>query len=256
MLKHEIIGNDKEEWVVFIHGIGGNTKTWKRQTKKFSEKYNLLLLDLPGHGEDAANVIYKIDAAELNKEIADTLDYLKIPNAHFVGLSLGTMVIANFAVEKPSYIKSIILGGSVLSIKGIYRALMAIANGIKRLIPHRSLYKFFSWFMMPSKKQKKFRTIFLLGAIRMNKETMFAWIDYMAHSLRAGNLFRKLNAMCKHILFISGGEDHCFLRGCKWVARRITSAEIKIIEHCGHVCSLENSALFNKYALDYLATAV
>ena len=68
MLKYEIIDNQKEEWVVFVHGIGGSTKTWGKQIEAFSEQYNLLLLDLPGHGLNADNVIYKVDADKLHTE--------------------------------------------------------------------------------------------------------------------------------------------------------------------------------------------
>ena len=57
MLKYEIIDNQAEEWVVFIHGLGGSTKTWKKQIDAFSKNYNLLLLDLPGHGLNAEKVI-------------------------------------------------------------------------------------------------------------------------------------------------------------------------------------------------------
>ena len=46
MLKYQAIDNQKEEWVVFIHGMGGSTKTWARQIEAFSKSYNLLLLDL------------------------------------------------------------------------------------------------------------------------------------------------------------------------------------------------------------------
>ncbi|MBQ2403904.1 MAG: hypothetical protein II280_00670, partial [Lachnospiraceae bacterium] len=73
MLKYEIIDNQKEEWVVFVHGIGGSTKTWGKQIEAFSEQYNLLLLDLPGHGLNADNVIYKVDADKLHNGIKDTL---------------------------------------------------------------------------------------------------------------------------------------------------------------------------------------
>lgn len=36
MLKYDVVDNDKDEWVVFIHGIGGSTKTWKKQIEPFS----------------------------------------------------------------------------------------------------------------------------------------------------------------------------------------------------------------------------
>ena len=66
MLKYELIDNQKEEWIVFVHGIGGSTKTWKKQIDDFSEHYNLLLLDLPGHGLHASKIIRKVDAQKLH----------------------------------------------------------------------------------------------------------------------------------------------------------------------------------------------
>jgi pimeloyl-ACP methyl ester carboxylesterase len=255
MLKHNIVDNGHDEWVVFIHGIGGSTKTWKKQIELFSEKYNLLLLDLPGHGENADNIIHCVDPRKLNDGIKGTLDYLNIRSAHFVGLSLGTIVIANFAVQHPTYVKGIILGGAVLDICGIYRACVSFANGIKRLVPYKLLYKFFAWFMMPKSNHEKSRMIFLREVVKLNKETMFAWIGYLADSLHPGNLFSKLDDLGKNILFISGEEDHCFLRGSKLLANKLHTAEIKVIEHCGHICSIEKANIFNQYALSYLAAA-
>ena len=50
MLNYQIQDRQSDKWLVFVHGIGGSTKTWKRQINEFKD-YNLLLLDLPGHGE-------------------------------------------------------------------------------------------------------------------------------------------------------------------------------------------------------------
>ena len=60
MLKYEIVNNQKQDWVVFVHGIAGSTLTWKKQVDDFSKQYNLLLLDLPGHGKNADNIIKKV----------------------------------------------------------------------------------------------------------------------------------------------------------------------------------------------------
>ena len=78
MLKYELIDNKKEEWVVFVHGIGGSTKTWNKQVADFSEHYNLLLLDLPGHGLNSDNIIQKVEPEKLHHGIKETMDYLHI----------------------------------------------------------------------------------------------------------------------------------------------------------------------------------
>ena len=252
MLKYEAIDNQKEEWVVFVHGIGGSTKTWKKQIEEFSEDYNLLLLDLPGHGLNADKTIHKVDSQLLHDGIRETLDHLQIDSAHFVGLSLGTIVIANFAVAYPDYVKTIILGGSSLKLKGIYKGAVMFANAIKRIVPYEFLYKFFAWFMMPKKHHEKSRLIFLREVVKLKKETMFAWIEYLKHTYYPDQLLNKLNQLGKRILLISGDEDHCFIAGAKSIARRMKSFEIRIIEKCGHICSIEKWKSFNQIALGYL----
>lgn len=253
MLNYEVIDNGKEEWVVFVHGIGGSTKTWKKQIDSFSEKYNLLLLDLPGHGKNADNVIHKVEPWKLHNGIKETMDYLGISNAHFVGLSLGTIVIANFAVHYPEYVKTVILGGSVLKLCGIYKGCLYFANKIKRLVPYKLLYRFFAWFMMPKGNHEKSRNIFLREVVKLNKETMFAWIEYLQFGLHPEKILSKFNQLGKRILLISGDEDHCFLKGAKVLAAKMKNMDMKVIKHCGHICSIEKWNIFNQYVLNYLA---
>lgn len=253
MLKYEVVDNDKDEWVVFIHGIGGSTKTWKKQIEPFSQIFNLLLLDLPGHGDNADNIIKKVDLDKLYKGIKDTLDYLKIKTANFVGLSLGTLVISEFTVLYPDYVKNIVLGGSVLEISGVYRECMMIANLLKNCVPYTWLYEFFAWFMMPKENHRKSRMIFLREAVKLKKETMLAWIDYLQRSLKTDETIEKIDALGKKVLLISGNEDHCFLKGTKKVYKKLHKVRMVVLEHCGHICSIEKYSDFNKYALDYLA---
>lgn len=252
MLTYELIDNKKEDWVVFVHGIGGSTRTWGKQIDAFSEHYNLLLLDLPGHGLNADNIIKKVDSEKLHTGIKETMDFLNIECAHFVGLSLGTIVIANFAVHHPEYVKSIILGGASLKVSGLYKGAVILADKIKHFVPYKFLYKFFAWFLMPKKNHKKSRKIFLREVVKLNKKTMFAWIEYLQFTLSPENILARLDEVKKNILIISGDEDHCFLKDAKALVDKMKSVEINIIEKCGHVCSIEKSSIFNHMALDFL----
>lgn len=253
MLKYEVLDNGKEEWVVFVHGIGGSTKTWKKQIEPFSERFNLLLLDLPGHGDNADNVIKRVDLDKLYKGIKETLDYFKIKVANFIGLSLGTLVITEFAVKYPEYVKNIILGGAVLEISGIYRECIMMANLMKNCLPYEYLYKFFAWFMMPKENHKKSRMIFLREVVKLHKETLYAWMSYLQRALKTRETVKKLDELGKNVLLISGNEDHCFLRGTKKVYKHLHSVKMIVLEHCGHICSIERYDDFNKYSLNYLA---
>lgn len=252
MLKYEVINNDKNEWVVFVHGIGGSTKTWKRQIEPFSEKFNLLLLDLPGHGDNANNIIKKVDLDKLYKGIKETLDYLKINTAHFIGMSLGTLIIAEFVTLYPEYVKDIILGGAILEISGIYRECVRLANAMKNCVPYKFLYNFFTWSMMPKENHKKSRTIFLREVVKLDKSTMKAYIEYLQRALKTKETVEKIDELGKKVLLISGNEDHCFIKGTEKFFEKVHSAKMVVLEKCGHVCSIEKYKEFNKLALDFI----
>ena len=44
-----------DAWVLLVHGAGGSTRTWKKQIEQLGVHYNLLIIDLPGHGKNARN---------------------------------------------------------------------------------------------------------------------------------------------------------------------------------------------------------
>ena len=252
MLKYQAIDNQKEEWVVFIHGMGGSTRTWTRQIEAFSKSYNLLLLDLPGHGEHSNKIIYKVNSEELNHGIIETMNHLNISSAHFVSLSLGTIVTANFAIHHPEYVKSIILGAASLKVSGIYKLAVIAANKLKKLLPYKFLYKFFAWFMLPRRNHKRSRRIFLREVIKLNKKTMYAWIEYLQIIRKSEHILTRLDNLKKNILIISGDEDHCFLGGVKKIVSRKKSLKLNIIDKCGHICSIEKWNDFNDMALNFL----
>ena len=91
--------HQNREWITFVHGAGGSSTIWFKQIKYFSKNYNLLLLDLRGHGKSKAiplnpfNKKYTFNS--ITFDILEVLDKEKIKKSHFVGISLGTILIRN-----------------------------------------------------------------------------------------------------------------------------------------------------------------
>ena len=78
-------------WVVFIHGAGGSNVVWFRQLKELKKQFNVLLVDLRGHGKSKPSISesdqnYSFDDVAI--DIIQIMDVLKIKKAHFVGISL------------------------------------------------------------------------------------------------------------------------------------------------------------------------
>lgn len=79
----------------------GGAAIWFRHLKAYKKEYNVLLLDLRGHGKSNNLVQNFVDNNysfnKVSKDIIDVLDHNNIPSAHFVGISLGTILIRNIA---------------------------------------------------------------------------------------------------------------------------------------------------------------
>ena len=108
--------NNNADWITFVHGAGGSSTIWYKQIKYFSRNYNLLLLDLRGHGKSKSILLNpfkkKYTFNSITNDILEVLDAEKIKKSHFVGISLGTILIRNFAEQNSKRVKSLIMGNS------------------------------------------------------------------------------------------------------------------------------------------------
>ena len=51
MIHFTVYEKDKDaQWVTFVHGAGGSSSIWFKQIRDFQKHFNVLLLDLRGHG--------------------------------------------------------------------------------------------------------------------------------------------------------------------------------------------------------------
>ena len=89
MLKFKsFIKSDDADWVTFIHGAGGSSTIWHKQVKFLKNHFNLLLIDLRGHGMSNQLTIkdeYSLDLVV--EEIIEVNEHLGINKSHFIGVS-------------------------------------------------------------------------------------------------------------------------------------------------------------------------
>lgn len=85
-----------KEWLVFIHAAFVDHRMFEKQFDYFSGKYNLLAIDILGHGNSTR--AKKGDTVEKTSDWINRI-FLKhdISAAHFIGVSLGSVFIQDFA---------------------------------------------------------------------------------------------------------------------------------------------------------------
>ena len=118
MLHHRTyILDENLDWVVLVHGAGGSSSILFRQLRAYAEQFNVLLVDLRGHGESALiadnrdGERYTFES--VSRDVLEVLDHLDIERAHFVGISLGCLIIRTIAELAPERVQSMVLGGAI-----------------------------------------------------------------------------------------------------------------------------------------------
>ncbi len=247
--------NPNVDWVVFVHGAGGSSSIWYKQLRHFKQYFNVLLLDLRGHGnsqfkiKDTFQDKYTFDM--VSQDIIEVLDSHDIAQAHFVGISLGTILIRNIAEEHPERVKSMIMGGAIMKMNFRSRFLMRLGNITKSVVPYILLYKLFAFIIMPRKNHKRSRSLFVNEAKKLCQKEFIRWFRLTADINPLLKLFRQ-KPMNIPSFYIMGEQDHLFLPTIKEITKAHQSARLSIIKNCGHVVNVEQARIFNEQVQEFI----
>ena len=205
------ISMTSKEWVTFVHGAGGSSSIWFKQIRDFKKHFNVLILDLRGHGnskpklKDTFNPKYTFDA--ITNDIVEVIDHLNIEKSHFIGISLGTILIRNLAEKKPELVQSMIMGGAIIKLNIRSQILMRLGVIFKSVVPYMLLYKFFAFIIMPRKNHKKSRSLFVNEAKKLYQKEFLRWFKLTSEINPLLRFFRAKDIKIP-TLYIMGAEDH------------------------------------------------
>ncbi len=251
----EFVHSVSKEWVVFIHGAGGSSAVWYKQLKDFREHYNLLLIDLRGHGKSAElpqaiyNEEYTIRA--VTEDIIEVLDHLNLPAAHFMGVSLGTILVRQLAELQPERVKSLVMAGAVTRLTTQSRILVFLGNAFKKIIPYMWLYSLFAFIIMPRKQHAESRNLFIREAQKLCQKEFVRWFK-LTKNINPLLRYFKESDLGIPTLYVMGDQDVMFLEPVKKIVKNQSSSILKILDKCGHVVNVEQPQEFNELSLAFI----
>jgi len=246
-------GDSSREWVVFVHGAGGSSAVWFKQLRDFKERFNVLLVDLRGHGKSSEyhgdGSKYTVEA--ISQDIVDVLEYEGIDSAHFVGVSLGTILIRMIVDVAPGRVKSVIYAGAIAGFTVSARSLISVGQALQYIIPFKTLYATFAWIIMPGKHAQEARRVFIEEAKRVAPEEFRRWVFMIPQVSKKLKEWSSRIPECRS-LYLMGGLDYMFLPPARLVVAREENSHLEVIENVGHVCNIERPSVFNRVAIAFL----
>ena len=241
------------EVIVFIHGFGCDVNAWKAQTRFFSSDYKTVCIDLPGYGKsDKPHTEYTLDY--FAQAVKTVLDSLEIPQAIFVGHSLGTAVCRQVLFNYPDLIKALV------DVDGVY--CFYPENSAQRLEYENQINGFVSLFKGDSVKQnitsfvdalctKKTPQFVKDYALRIMPETP----EYVAFSTMYNLVDTQYWKGSKITIptFVLASKNSGIPTNYKAVMQQLYSdMEYRELDSVGHFIMMEQPKMFNKTLLHFI----
>ena len=93
--------------LIFLHGIGGAARAWRRQLATFSDRFRAIAWDMPGYGGSAP--LADVSIATLAGALQEFLQELDATRPILVGHSIGGMIVQQWLVQNPRAARAVVL---------------------------------------------------------------------------------------------------------------------------------------------------
>jgi pimeloyl-ACP methyl ester carboxylesterase len=244
---------NSKTWVVFVHGAGGSNVVWFRQLRDFKKHFNVLLVDLRGHGkskkEYSKEEKYKFD--EIALDVVHIMNHLNIAKAHFVGVSLGCIVIRGIDKLAPGRAESIIFSGAVIQFNYKIKGLLTVAKLLNSILPYMWLYRLNAWILIPSRKHTQSRKLFIKEAVKLGEKEFKRWLKMSGEIKQNLQEFLTKEASAP-VLYLMGDRDHMFLPMVANLVKKHINSQLEIITNSGHVCNIDQPEIFNERSILFI----
>ena len=258
-LYYELAGSG--ETIILIHGSFGDRRFWDLQFQALSNSHRVLRYDVRGFGKSALpkpHDVYK-DADDLNA----LMNFLKINKAHICGLSMGSVILFDFALAYPYKCVSLISCGPRIAGDGLDEYRTPNSDTVKAIIARTV--------QIVKAKGAKQATDYLWSGDHVMTKGIVSPITRTA-LLKMGyeySWWRYLNAGKREFAFPTGIKElnkikiptiiitaEFDLELCKDIAvimkNEMPQARLISIKNAGHIMNMDQPEEFNKIISEFI----
>lgn len=238
----------QKQSLVFIHGSGSNHSIWSHQYGRLHKKYNIIAVNLPGHGHSGGNGENNVKRylEWLNK----LLTVLNLQKALLVGHSLGSAIALQFAINYSENITGIVCIGGGMKMP-VNRFFLDFLQTNPPEIP-AEIIELMCKFSLAKENRSKL-------SVPLQKSIALSRVDVMYGDLAACNeldLTLDAGKIKVPALIVCGAEDKMTPPDLsRQLAAGIEKAQLEIVEGTGHMVMLEKPSEFNN-CLDKFASSI
>lgn len=231
----------KGEKLIFIHGSGMSGKMWYEQKKDLEEYFDLIFVDLPGHGKTPD---YNCKTVEDYREcLYNTIKNNTLAQCYLVGHSLGGAIAISFALTYPDLLKGIILVGTGAKLRVLPKILNEIKTNKSEIVEYIINLSF------SDKTSIDLKNYFKNEMMNCDADIIFR--DF--NSCDKFNVMDSVSLINMKTLIICGNED--LLTPSKYshyLNDKIKNSRLSIIENAGHMVMVEQAEKVNEVIKNFV----
>ncbi|MHA1688711.1 MAG: alpha/beta fold hydrolase [Promethearchaeota archaeon] len=220
--------------IIFVHGSGGSSTTWKYQLEGLNLNLNLIALDLPSHANSDP---FEELSLELYVDVVKKLiEKLELEEVILLGHSLGGAIIQSFYFRYPNDVKGLILVGTGGRLRVSPMILDALANNYQKFLeelPSGAFYR---------KTPHDIIQEYIAETSRIPSSVTL--VDFQICD--AFDTLDKTETIYVPCLIICGKQDRLTpVNYSQYFHKKIKTSELVIINEAGHMVMLEKPKEFN-----------
>ena len=236
------------DWIVFMHAAFVDHRMFEKQFGYFSVKYNLLAVDIIGHGKSTR--ARKGDGVEnMSDWIEQIFQKHNISAAHFVGVSLGSVFIQDFANKYENKVLSLAcFGGYDVNNFDLKKQKSNSKGQMKMML--KALFSI-KWFARANKKISAYTSEAQQEFYNMNIEFKKKSFMYLAGLKKLVNKYPKKQRHYK--LLVGCGEQDIPMEieiVNEWAA--CENCDKVILQGAGHCANMDKPEEFNMCLENFL----
>lgn len=247
--------------LLLLHGFTGSAIMWSALRPALRARFELVLVDLPGHGRSSAPADpSRYVLQRTADDLAHVLDALGVPRTALLGYSMGGRTALQFALAHPDRLSALVLESTSPGITDPEERRQRITSDadLAARVERDGIRAFVDmWERLPLWDSQK--SLPAAARARLRAERLAQRPEGLANSLRGAGagvlpaVTDRLGEIAAPTLLVVGALDAKYVALGRMMSARIPGARLEVVPDAGHAVHLERPDAFAALVAGFLA---
>lgn len=246
----------QDEFLIFLHGAGGDYSAWKKELSFFNKrKISTLAMDLRGHGySDRPKNHDKYQLDNFAKDLKQIIDKEKINKFILVGHCFGGIVSIKFEEIFPDLAEAYVLIDTTHKLPKWFNIFFKVNSYLIKYLVTR--LEFFSKSKLKHANHDKYANTGDYNLRRIYSDiahtSLRSWL-FVYNSISSFDGIKTLKKMNQEVLILEGEKDSVFnVDVAKKIDELVKNSSMKIIPDSNHIVVMSHPESVSKEIFDFI----